>query len=270
MAGLFAAASLLAQPPGGPGRGGRMGFGPGMGGPGGPMGFDMRATVTGAPFSGEEVTTEQQTLANGNVIQRQNNVKVYRDSQGRVRTEETMVRPAAPGSTATGTTTRTMIRIFDPVAGTSSDVDTQNKVVHQMAIRRASGNATVRGMNGNGGRHNMARATATQDPNVKVEDLGTQNINGILATGTRVTRTIPAGTIGNAMPIQTVHERWVSTDLQIPIMEKTTDPRFGTTVRQLTNVSRSEPDAGLFQAPAGYTVQTGGRGRGPRGGGQIR
>jgi len=276
MAGLFAAAALLAQPPGGPGRGGRMGFGPGPGF-GGPMGFDMRATVTGQPFSGQEVTTEQQTLANGNVIQHQTTINIYRDSQGRVRTEETMVRPAAPGSTAAGTTTtRTIIRIFDPVAGTMSEIDPQNKVVHQTAIhmRPAGGSAT----NGNGGPRGrgMMRSTATQDPSVKTEDLGAQSMNGVVANGTRITHTIAAGTIGNSMPIQTVRERWFASDLQVPIMEKTTDPRFGTTVRQLTNVVRSEPDASLFQAPSGYTIEKGmGRGRwnGPHqqpGGGQIQ
>jgi hypothetical protein len=43
-------------------------------------------------------------------------------------------------------------------------------------------------------------------------------------------------------------------------MVKTSDPRFGTTTMQLTNVVRAEPDATLFQVPAGYTV-TQGRGR---------
>ena len=64
---LLAGGALLAQGP----RGGRMGFGgPGMGMAG--AGSLMRgATVTGAPFSAVQVTTHQQTLANGNVIQRQ-------------------------------------------------------------------------------------------------------------------------------------------------------------------------------------------------------
>jgi hypothetical protein len=44
-------------------------------------------------------------------------------------------------------------------------------------------------------------------------------------------------------------------------MIKTSDPRFGTTVTQLTNVVRSEPDAALFQTPADYTVS---KGHGPR------
>ena len=93
------------------------------------------------------------------------------------------------------------------------------------------------------------------------EDLGTQTMNGVAAAGTRVTRTIAAGVIGNAQPIQIVRETWVSSDLKVPVMVKTTDPRFGTTVTQLTGITRSEPAATLFQTPADYTVRQGRGGR---------
>ena len=98
------------------------------------------------------------------------------------------------------------------------------------------------------------------DPNVVTENLGTQTINGVSATGTRMTHTIPAGAEGNSLPIQIVHETWVSDDLKVPVMVKHTDPRSGTTTTQLTNIVRAEPDATLFTVPAGYTVQ---KGQGP-------
>jgi hypothetical protein len=44
-------------------------------------------TVAGAPFSGEEVTETNQTLADGTRIHRENRTTVYRDSQGRTRRE---------------------------------------------------------------------------------------------------------------------------------------------------------------------------------------
>ena len=85
---LVTAVGLLAQGPGG--RACRMGFG-------GPeaMGFaGPQATVTGAPYSAVEVTTTQQVLAGGNSIQNQRQTTVYRDSQGRIRTETTVQHPA--------------------------------------------------------------------------------------------------------------------------------------------------------------------------------
>jgi hypothetical protein len=90
-------------------------------------------------------------------------------------------------------------------------------------------------------------------------------VNGETAAGTRITHTIPAGAEGNARQIQSVHETWLSPDLKVPVMTKTTDPRHGTTVTQLSNITRAEPDSTLFQIPAGYTVRTGpGRGGPPR------
>jgi len=214
---LVATAGLMAQPPGGPR--GRMGFGPGPMGPGGPQ---FGRTVTGAPYSAVEVRTEQQVLAGGNTIQRQTQTTINRDSQGRTRVETEIAQP--------GQTPVKRISIHDPVAGVVHELDPQNKAARSMTTRggRPSGmgprnpnDTSPRSANGPGPRNNGSRQV---DPNVKTEDLGTQSINGVLATGTRTTHTIPVGAIGNAQPIETIHERWVSTDLQVPIMVKTTDP----------------------------------------------
>jgi hypothetical protein len=39
------------------------------------------------------------------------------------------------------------------------------------------------------------------------------------------------------------------------VLIKGSDPRFGATMMQLTNIVQAEPDAALFQVPAGYTVE---------------
>src|SRR6185295_2622217 len=111
-AGLFALTLFaLTLPAQGPPPGGPRGFGPRFGmmsaGPG------SRTPVTGAPYSGVQSTQSQQTLADGNQIARQEESKVYRDTQGRVRIEHTMHRSLS----ANGDTPRTAITIFDPVAG---------------------------------------------------------------------------------------------------------------------------------------------------------
>jgi hypothetical protein len=92
---------------------------------------------------------------------------------------------------------------------------------------------------------------------VKKEDLGTQTIGGVAAQGTRYTRTIPAGQIGNDKPISIVNERWFSTDLQVVVKSTRTDPRFGSTTYTLTNIQRQEPAATLFAVPSDYTVRQG-------------
>jgi hypothetical protein len=274
--GFLTMSALLAQPQGPP-PGGRMGFGgrgPGFGP--GPGGFER--TVTGAPYSGTEVSTSVQTLANGNTITRTRQTNIFRDGQGRVRMETTMQHPDGTSSTH--------ITIHDPVAGVNHNIDPQSKTSHDEVLHAppANGQGRGRGPGGpggpgarpnNGSRPDVAtgRGPRRTDPNMVTEQLGMQTMSTVAATGTRMTRTIPVGAEGNSQPIVSVHETWMADDLKVPVMVKSSDPRFGTTQTQLTNVVRAEPDATLFQVPTGYTVvkeHGGPRGRGPNGPGQAK
>ena len=90
---------------------------------------------------------------------------------------------------------------------------------------------------------------------VNKEDLGQQVIEGILATGTRMTTTIPAGSIGNEQPILVVSEQWFSPDLKVLVMTKHSDPRSGENTYRLTNITQTEPARSLFEVPADYTLK---------------
>jgi len=215
-----------AQAPRGEGRGG---FGPRFGMMS--MGPGSRTPVTGAPYAALQTTVSQQTLADGNQVTHQEQTKVFRDSQGRVRMEHTGGRE---GSAVTA--------IFDPVAGYSH------------ILRSATMTAISTPMHPHNATENFAPRHGQRQGQVQTEDLGTQVINGLSATGTRTTRTIPAGEMGNQQPIRIVREAWVSTDLKVPVLIKTSDPRFGTTTMQMTDIVRAEPDASLFQVPSGYKV----------------
>lgn len=107
--------------------------------------------------------------------------------------------------------------------------------------------------NGGGGYQVITRAGRSE--NVNKEDLATQTIEGVAATGTRTTFTIPAGQIGNEGPINIVDERWFSKDLQTIVMTRHSDPRSGETVYRLTNINRSEPDHSLFEVPGDYQIK---------------
>ena len=99
--------------------------------------------------------------------------------------------------------------------------------------------------------------------------LGTQTVGGVSAEGTRYTRTIPVGQIGNSKPLVIVTERWYSPDLQMVVMTKRTDPRAGETIFSVSNIQRQEPAASLFQIPADYTLQQHGRHDGHGNGGPL-
>lgn len=89
---------------------------------------------------------------------------------------------------------------------------------------------------------------------VTTEDLGSQVMEGVLVTGTRTTKTIPAGEIGNEKPINIVIEVWTSPELKTVVMSKRSDPRMGEQTFRLTNIVRAEPDASLFTVPADFKV----------------
>ncbi|HEV7682376.1 MAG TPA: energy transducer TonB [Pyrinomonadaceae bacterium] len=101
--------------------------------------------------------------------------------------------------------------------------------------------------------------TNAGEENAKTESLGKQSVEGVEAEGTRQTVEIPAGAIGNERSIEMVFERWYSPELQVVVMTKHSDPRFGETTYRLTNISRTEPARELFEVPADYNL------RGPSG-----
>jgi hypothetical protein len=206
-------------------------------------------TVTGAPYSGVAVSETKQTLADGNVIDRKVQSNVYRDSQGRTRRETTFtgVGPLASGQP------RTMVSIHDPVASTAYVLHADTKEAEQLPVPPKRGNtansADVRSRMDAHFQQEIANGT------LKKEDLGTQTINGISAQGTRYTRTIPAGQIGNSNAMTVVNEEWYSPDLQLVVKSVRTDPRLGQVTYTLTNVQRTEPAASLFTVPSDYTVK---------------
>jgi|SRR5271165_1344817 len=208
--------------------------------------------VTGAPYTAQSSRTFTQTLADGTHIQRSNTASVARDSQGRTRNEETM--SGRPGASAGGAS-KTTVFIHDPVASMSYVLDSTAHTVRQTKI-------AAQGQHPHGPRPDAAGGPhARGGANVTSEDLGTQVIQGVNATGKRITRTVAAGVEGNDRAIQVVTETWYSPDLQVVVMSKTSDPRFGESTYQLTNITRAEPDPTMFTVPSGYTVVQGGPGR---------
>jgi hypothetical protein len=269
------AAAASAQGPGrgpGPGRGDHMGFGPAGPGArflGAEAGMPGRV-VKNAPYAADVVTESTRTLADGNHIRQSTTAKVYRDSEGRTRSEQSV----NLNGLAANANMPQMVFINDPVAGVNYALNAKDRTA-------VKSNWMPRGRGGPGGPPpNQAQANGTQangaqaaqrrqrgasnpNPNVKMESLGRQTIEGVPADGRRTTVTIPVGQMGNELPIQSVTEIWYSADLHTEVLYKHSDPRMGDIVRKLANVSRSEPSRTMFEAPADYKVtENAGRTRG--------
>jgi hypothetical protein len=240
---------------------------------------DMDATpVKGAPFCASITTEHTQSFADGNRIHTTDASTLCRDSEGRVRREAglNLLGAAAQKPSAK------LITILDPVAGSRYILDSESKTAHKMVLpplksgaigSEAGANATfekgdrvmvyhTEGGPGPGGpgpdtffKQIFVRKGAQADgPAPVTENLGDRAIDGIHATGTRITTTIPAGKMGNEQPITVTSERWFSPELKITVMTKHNDPWAGELKTQFTNVNASEPDASLFSVPADYKV----------------
>ncbi len=242
--------------------------------------------VKGAPYSAQAITESTQTLIDGNRIVNRSTASIYRDSEGRTRREQTL---KSIGPYANGGEGVTNIYLSDPVAGTSYTLDPRTQTARKMPplrVKVAQGGAS-KGAQASGKQYQVAieqmnakMAAADQaasgvvqyrqkqtevglaagaidarNRSARTESLGKQNIEGVEAEGTRSTVTIPAGEIGNDRPIEIVNERWYSAELQVLVMTRHTDPRFGENSYKLINISRTEPARDLFEVPAGYTVK---------------
>ena len=239
----------------------------GFGGPVELLGFGgLRGgkVVKGAPFSAVATSETKQVLADGTTITHKFQSNLYRDSEGRFRKESTL---PAIGPLPAGGKPHALVMIVDPVAGATYALDPEQKIAHKMPVHdggpgkggpgKFGPGADVRFEAGPGGVVRYEKFGGESDANLKKETMGTQTINGISAEGTRYTRTIPVGEIGNDRALTIVKEEWYSPDLQIVVQSKHNDPMFGQTTYSLTNVQRVAPSANLFAVPSDYTIKEG-------------
>jgi len=234
--------------------------------------------VVGAPYSGTITNEMVQTLSDGTHITQTTTGTVARDSQGRTRQDA----PLPMIGNLSAANAPHLVFIVDPVAQVSYTLNLTDKTAQKMPAPPFSApNAAMANeklflqmgpqvsVTGGGP---MPLAPMPQMPvmplqrmdisrndaaNATTEDLGSQTMEGALVNGTRTTRTIPTGQIGNDAPIKIVTEVWTSPDLKTVVYSKRGDPRMGEQTFQLTNIVRAEPDPSLFFVPAGFTITDG-------------
>jgi len=196
--------------------------------------------VTGKPFSGRDSIEWTRTLEDGSVVTTHLTALVARDSQGRIRRERTTFVPANSNQQSKP---MEMI-ILDPTAHTRTICD--------LATRRCSVNdysAPVKFTPVPAGPLDNGKRYLTR------ESLGTNTKDDLNVVGTRETLTINAGVIGNNQPVVTTREFWYSSDLEINLSVTRKDPREGTQVIQLIDLSQDEPDPSLFQVPSDFVIE---------------
>jgi hypothetical protein len=252
--------------------------------------------VENKPYSASSITETVQILADGNRISQRNEAKVFRDSAGRTRREQTL---GGFGSWPIAGEPVTLINIHDPVADKSYSLDPAARTAREFRSLRLTLPSGGAGSEGEADQVMTFTAPAAPPPvppasgiavfqaervavggvtssfggGVAVtrsvtplgmgspqagEDLGSQVLEGLLVQGTRFTMVMPSGALGNDRPIEIVTERWYSPDIEAVVWQRHFDPRFGETSYRLVNVVRGEPSPDLFMVPQGYELATGG------------
>jgi len=253
------------------------------------------SNVKNAPFSADVITQYDRALENGGRIRRESRGRIYRDSQGRMRTESqsSAVQPGAEKSdriTITDPLQQVIIYLspknktatvlhFGEVGQTSPVTSAKQSKPKEKSTIRFGGQPGI----GSGPADNIGvppvpagQGNAATNPSIPSPDaissgmstttlgssagativpLGTKYIEGVSATGTRTTRTINPGTMGNERPIVCISDTWISSDLKVTVLTETDDGQAGRSTMKLVNIVRSEPNAALFQIPADYTVK---------------
>lgn len=258
---LLAGVALVvgAQGPPPPGRFGR---GPGAGGPmagmfefGGLVGGFGGKVVTGKPILATLTITRVEALP-GNTITNTTNGTFARGADGSTYRD---VKFSAIGPWSASGKAQEFAYIRNVTSGTQYVVNVTKGTYEAFPIRqRKSGEGVKNRPNRSNSNNN--NETVTDNPSGTYTDPTTMTVYPV--DDRKVTRTIPAGAIGNELAIVITSERWYSTALDLLLEDTRSDPRFGTTTYQLSGIGQSPASTLFTPNPAFTQVQGRGFGKG--------
>jgi hypothetical protein len=212
---------------------------------------------TGLPFSADVVEENDKFLADGNHIHYEVHGRIFRDSEGRIRTET-----EAPVFTSESKPF-VHINITDLVEGRIIFLDMEHKIATVTLLGQPTAPAAItipkdsadQNPKVQSGPTVPAHRLPTPSPDPAPEDLGTSQIEGFTVQGTRSTHIMESGVIGNDRPIATTTERWFSIEFKMDLVNISDNPEGGKHVRKLVNIQAGEPDPLLFQIPPDFKVR---------------
>lgn len=192
-----------------------------------------------APFLAERVTTTERTLADGSTIHREAHETISRDEAGRVFADIQLDDTATHQFTLVDLpqqryytwSTETMKAWYAPLA--------HNAALQLNPLYQRPGPSEF-----------PVKQTMTT-----TEALGSRTIEGVPATGTRTTTTLPAGKVGNSAPLVHREEVWVADDLGLVVEETDFNSYTGKRTVRLVRLERKPQPAERFVLPAGVTAQ---------------
>jgi len=206
--------------------------------------------VMNEPYTAERTMTSYQKLADGTTIEHQSTAYMARDSQGRTWSKAKMPGDALRPETMD----RYNIAIYDPDTRTSVSWCTCNKTAMVRHFGEPLPARTERTLSSEGMDVYLGPGPSSR-MKYHLEELPPQVIMGMTTRGTKAVRTLPPGADGNDHELTTTIQSWYSPELRLALITIIDDPVNGLRKFEFSNLKRAEPDASLFQIPAGYTLQ---------------
>jgi hypothetical protein len=194
-------------------------------------------TTPGEPFSGRSVATLTQ-VRHGTTVRFGFISLVARDSTGKLYFENR--RPLTSSGEAAP---RTYFIVIDPGEHTRTMCYVATKSCRINTFRHVT-------QADPGTDETNAPAAATS----KKISLGNKTIDTLTVVGTRETTLIAVGAYGNQRPFVTEEEIWHSPELDLDVSIVRHDPRSGDQTRDITEISRGEPDPEYFSIPPNYKL----------------
>jgi hypothetical protein len=201
-----------------------------------PFSMDLAVGLAGSPLSFEQVEEITIKLPGGGSDTKIKQSTIYRDAEGRMRIQSQF-------SNASGEWV-TLIQIRDPIAGFVAFL-TPDMVAHRVIAPKI--NPPSRG-----GISWFGTAIGMPGKIIKTEKLDRRTIQGIACDGFRI-----IGTSDDQPPQSIIEERWFSNELGIVALIESTSRDEHHSARIL-DVTRAEPDPGLFVIPREYEIQEAG------------
>lgn len=223
-------------------------------------GSNAQGAVQRKPFSAVSFMREVKVLSDGNhqfIRNLRYPIRLARDPAGRVRLD-VVLNPDAECNEmellAPPVCSEWSVVIFDPHTQTVTHWVDGERGYHGPVVIKLRPSQLEDGEHSTAAMPAQPKSDSFDDPDTTFEKLGDREIQGILATGTRVTNTHWIDQAGSRIRKIYIHEVWTSEPMQLVVRIVDGDPSGEEVIAGLEHVSLKY-DPTLFKLPQGYPVR---------------
>jgi hypothetical protein len=196
--------------------------------------------IPDAPFTAVDKVEQTRIAPDRTIVRLQTTREIARDSQGRIYKVARMLRPVAEN----GTPAILVIELYDPQTKTYALIYPRSRTFWKGDLDHTPSLLAQEYFYGSPMHNGLPVYHYSRE-----QDLGTQTMQDVSVRGIRETETV-AKDKGKTTDVTA--EYWYSDDLRMSLLAKENIPGGGTLTVTVIQLTRTEPDPGLFEIPSGY------------------